>query len=200
MSLRVEPVGPGHADALADLFARTDSPCHCRWWHFQGDKNAWLDRCANAPERNRDELIADLQAPLGAPRGVVALAGDADVVGWMKLSPATTVPKIYDQRPWKGLASLSDREGVLTIGCFLVDAAWRRRGVTGSLLDAGIAVALGTGARAIDAFPRTRDVGHESELWTGALEPFQARGFRELHAVGPYRALRRVLTGDVHSG
>src|SRR5262245_14366923 len=87
-----------HGPELAALFARTGSPCFCRWWHFSGDKNAWLDRCANAPEENRAELLASLGSGRDDARGVVALTHDGKVVGWTKLAPAAAVKKLYEQR------------------------------------------------------------------------------------------------------
>jgi hypothetical protein len=38
----VEDARPEHARAIAELFEREGCACFCRWWHFEGDKNAWL--------------------------------------------------------------------------------------------------------------------------------------------------------------
>ncbi|HEX4515130.1 MAG TPA: N-acetyltransferase, partial [Polyangiaceae bacterium] len=56
----VEAVAPRHLDALADLFRACECPCFCRYWHFEGDKNAWLERCALTPAINEAELRADV--------------------------------------------------------------------------------------------------------------------------------------------
>ena len=60
-------------DALAALFERAESPCFCRYWHFEGDKNAWLDRCANRPRRTATRAagrrsVAGSAARVVAPR------------------------------------------------------------------------------------------------------------------------------------
>ncbi len=199
MTPAVVPVEPGHAVGLLELFTRAGSPCNCRFWHFAGDKNAWLDRCANAPGTNRDELQAEIAGAGAGARGMVALA-DGLVVAWMKLAPANQIPKVYEQRPFKGLPVLGDRDGALTVGCFLVDPVWRRRGLTRRLLDAGIAWARATDARAVDAFPRTSDAGHPEELWMGTVSAFEERGFLVLHGVGPYRAMRLDLRLPRDSG
>ena len=49
----VEPARPADAPGLGALFRGADCPCHCRYFHFEGDKNAWLDRCANDVDANR---------------------------------------------------------------------------------------------------------------------------------------------------
>ncbi|HTA90237.1 MAG TPA: hypothetical protein VK745_11695 [Polyangiaceae bacterium] len=116
-SLALEAAEARHAGALVDLFARTGTPCHCQYWHFGGDKNAWLDRLFHAPEQNREAFIAGLQNE--ELKGVVALA-EGQAVGWMKLCSAERVPKLYQQRLYKGLHCFAGaRDGVLTVGCML---------------------------------------------------------------------------------
>ena len=77
------------ADALAALFRRTESNCFCEWWHFDGDKNAWLARLVEAPEANCAGLVGRAAGPDLA--GVVALSVAGDAVGWMKLTAASAV-------------------------------------------------------------------------------------------------------------
>jgi GNAT superfamily N-acetyltransferase len=184
---------PEHATALLQLFARTGSPCHCRWWHFGGDKNVWLDRCANAPRLNAEELRARLDESSDEASGVVALAAGR-AVGWMKLCPAAAVPKLYEQRLYRALPCFSgEREHVFVVGCFLVDEGWRRRGLCARLLDHGIRHARERGARAIEAFPRRSDALRPDELWTGPASTFLAAGFEIIHDFAPYPVLRRNL-------
>jgi len=185
------PASAEHAEGLVALFERTGSPCFCRWWHFTGDKNAWLDRCANRPTESRDELRAALRGASDEARGVVALAEAGGVIGWMKLAPALSVPKLFEQRLYKGLPCLDgERSGVWVVGCFLVDEAERRAGVAGALLDAGLAHAKRSGATAVEAFPRRAEGVPAEQLWTGPLELFEHRGFRVVNELSPYPVLR----------
>jgi len=192
--LRIEPAGPEHEEGLSALFERNDSPCFCRWWHFEGDKNAWEDRCANAPAESRRELSGRLAGHSDEARGLVAL-GDGQLVGWMKLSPAGVMQKLYAQRLYRGLPCFEgERSGVFTIGCFLVDEAWRRRGVARALVDAAVEIAPRWGARALEAFPRRGDALSAQEMWTGPAEALTDAGFREVFDFKPYPVLRRELT------
>ncbi len=190
------PVTREHAAALGALFERCESACYCRYWHFAGDKNAWLERCALAPGKNREELTAALEhANAGDDLlGVVALTPGGDVAGWMKLSAAQAVPKLYDQRLYRGLSCFSgERAGVLVVGCFLIDEPWRRQGVARRLLGAGIDAARRRGARALEAFPRRSSPLRPDEQWTGPLQVFESAGFAVVHDFGPYPVLRLTL-------
>ncbi len=193
--LVVEPAEARHAPALVDLFARTNTPCHCQYWHFEGDKNAWLDRSFNAPEQNRAAFVHDLAQP--GPNGLVALEPSGQAVGWLKLTPAERVPKLYGQRLYKGLAIFEGRrDGVLTVGCMLVDEALRRRGVARALLRGALELAKTNGARAIEAFPRRSDEAGPAELWMGPPAVFLEAGFEIVNDFGPYPVLRHTLGSE----
>jgi GNAT superfamily N-acetyltransferase len=195
LQLELAAAEPKHTDALLSLFERSNTPCHCQYWHFDGDKNAWLERLFHAPEQNRAAFVASLAAAPSELRGVVALhAGQA--VGWLKLCPAESVPKLYDQRLYRGLPALSGgREGVLTVGCLLVDEEFRRQGVARALIQHAVVVAEARGARCIEAFPRRADLVGPAELWTGPFSVFEQAGFKIVSDFGPYPVLRYDFAG-----
>jgi GNAT superfamily N-acetyltransferase len=192
LSFECQPLSHAHTASLPALFERAASGCFCEWWHFEGDKNAWLDRLAHAPEENKKRLVERAEAP--GLRGVVAVEPGGAVVGWMKLTPASSVPKLYAQRPYRGLSCLrEDRERTATVGCFLVDPAWRRHGVSEALLRAGIELAKASGAAALEAFPRHAEHLRDEELWTGPYDLFHRHGFELVHEIAQYPVLRRML-------
>jgi GNAT superfamily N-acetyltransferase len=157
--------------------------------------NAWLERCATAPEQNRAELGAALASGSDEARGVVALAGDA-LVGWLKVAPAAAVKKAYDRKLYRGLPCFEgDREGVFLVGCALVHPAHRRRGVATALVAGAARIAKDRwGARALEALPRRpREPVSDEELWTGPMGAFIGGGFVEVNAFEPYPVLRREL-------
>lgn len=186
-------VASADAARLNALFDAAECGCHCRYWHFAGDKNAWLERLAQDPARNGAELSHDLAIPELGPHGTVALLQDR-IVGWMKLTRAERVQKLYEQRPYRGLDCFGgDRSRVLTIGCILVDPAFRRSGVARGLLAAALEAARGAGATSIEAFPRNGRELADAEAWMGPAALFESAGFRTVRAVGPYPVLRKVL-------
>ena len=192
LPVRCEALGPGSAHALAALFDVVGSTCFCRYFEFEGDKNAWLARLFHEPEQNRAELAARARRPgLG---GVVARLDDGRVVGWMKLEPALALPKLYAQRTYKNLPIFTgDRAHVWTVGCFLVEPACRRQGVARALLATGIELARAAGARSLEAFPRRAEGVPDEQLFTGPLPLFAAAGFRVVHEQAQYPVLRRDL-------
>jgi hypothetical protein len=186
--LLLEAAGPEHADALLALFERSSTPCNCQYWHFSGDKNAWLERLFHAPELNRAAFAHHLT--LSGMKGVVALR-DGKAVGWMKLCLAETILKLYDQRLYKGLPCFNGpRDGVLSVGCLLVDEELRRSGVARALVRKGVELAEQSGARAIEAFPRRSDDAGPAELWTGPVSIFTEAGFKIVNDFQPYPVLR----------
>jgi GNAT superfamily N-acetyltransferase len=196
--LRVEAAAPAHEAGLASLFEAAGSPCHCRFWHFEGTSNAWLERCATAPEQNRADFAAALHAGGDEARGVVALGLDGGVVGWLKVTPAAGMKKVYDRRLYRGLPCFAgDRAGVMVIGCALVHPAHRHAGVATALVEGAVRLAPAWGARALEAFPRRpKEPVSDEELWTGPMGAYARNGFVEVSDFEPYPVLRRVLTGE----
>lgn len=195
LAFTIEAAGPEHGDGLSVLFAAEASPCYCRYWHFEGERNAWLERCAFNPEENEAELRARLAQGSDEARGIVAKSSEGQIVGWLKLAPQVAMRKLYDQRLYRQLPCFEgDRDGVFTIGCLLVHPAWRRRGVARELVAGAIRIAPSFGARALEAFPRRVPEGaHDADLFMGPEGVYFENGFVRVYEIGPYPVLRREL-------
>jgi GNAT superfamily N-acetyltransferase len=192
----VSPAGPEHSAALEQLFAATCFGCYCRFWHFDGHARQWLMRCANTPELNAVEMRSALAEQRDDARGLVAHAPDGMLAGWLKLAPAPAVPKLYEQRLYKGLEIFSgDRSGVYAIACVLVHEAFRRRGVARALISAAVAHARALGAHSLEAFPRTDSDVADAALMMGPLAVYRELGFATLRDTPPYPVLRKDLRG-----
>lgn len=194
-SLRVEAATPAHFEGLAALFEAAGSPCFCRFWHFAGDNNAWLDRCYNAVGENRAEFESALRAGSDEARGIVASDEHGAIVGWLKVAPVAVMKKAYARRLYRNLPCFEgDRTGVFTIGCAMVHPAHRHRGVATALVAGAVRIAPSWGARALEAFPRRpKEPVSDDELWTGPMGVYEKNGFVEVHTFEPYPVLRREL-------
>jgi GNAT superfamily N-acetyltransferase len=194
--LRVEPIAPGHESAFAALFEASASTCFCQFWHFEGNKNAWLARAAEEPDHNRrlhEALVAEKDARAG---GLLAFERDI-AVGWMKLTPRAVVPKLRRLPVYKAL-DLGEDEGIWSIGCFLVRPSHRGRGVARALLAAAEAHVLASGGHAIEAYPRhSLEPMHPEEAWMGPEAIFVRAGFTGVGGgdawAAPYPVLRKTL-------
>ncbi len=168
---RVEDYEP-----LTKLFERDAHDCHCQFWHFAGDKNGWIERCALAPEKNRDALREEL-AHEEKPIGVVAYDGAA-LVGWLRLNRRATLPKLLATSVYRDLGADHD---AASIACVLVAEEARQKGVARALIVEAIAAAREHGCREVEAYPHRATFRlSDHEAWRGPHELFAALGFREV--------------------
>jgi GNAT superfamily N-acetyltransferase len=192
MTIEVVPLEPRYLDALADLFRACECPCFCRYWHFEGDKNAWLERCATTPQVNEAELRADVVRGEARSAGLLAFGSGADAVGYMKLAPRAALPKLRGRSVYRA-HDLGPDEGVLSIGCLLVHPAARRRGVARALVTHALHFARERGACAIEAYPHRAAGLGAHEMWTGPCDMLVSLGFRHVAGDDPYPVLRFTI-------
>ena len=193
--MRVERVNESHLAGLHALFEAASSTCFCRYWHFEGNKNEWLDRCAHRPEENRAELDAAVAERREDGEGLVAIADDGTLVGWMKLTRRSAVPKLRRLPVYRSL-DLGDEDAVLAIGCFLTHPAHRRTGIARALVEGAERLAGERGASAIEGYPRRSSSPlYDEEAWQGPERVFVATGFEHAAGEPPYPVYRKVLRG-----
>jgi GNAT superfamily N-acetyltransferase len=188
-----------HADGLLALFESAGSGCYCNYWHFDGDKNAWLERCYLKPDENRAALVERLAA--SELCGVVTRNDAGAICGWMKVMPAAHLSRLYDQRVYRRLPYFEEqsaemRQRTYTIACMYVAEADRGRGAAHALLGAAIAAAKEAGARAIEAFPRGAPEGERlrpDQVWLGPEGLYLTAGFRAVTDFRAYPVLRLDL-------
>jgi len=194
---RYERATSAHTEGLLALFDAAGSGCFCNYWHFEGDKNAWLERCYLKPEENRAALALRLAGPELC--GVVASVAGR-VCGWLKVVRSSALPRLYQQRVYRSLpcfqAEPPAREQVYAIACLYVAEAEREHGVAGALLRTAIEVVRELGGAALEAFPRAAPAGERlrpDEVWLGPEALFQASGFTPVSDFRPYPVLRLLL-------
>ncbi len=197
--ITIEPLTAARAGAWAELFEASSSACFCRYWHFEGDKNAWLLRCATTPDQNRQEQVGWLAAGDDRAQGLVAMRGDT-CVGWLKLTPRASVPKLRRLPVYRTL-NLGDDEGVWSIGCLLVRPDARGEGTSNALISAAPEHAKLWGARAVEAYPHVQTVdAADEQMWRGVISSYERAGFVHVAGELPYPVLRHPLGDKLHRG
>jgi GNAT superfamily N-acetyltransferase len=190
---RVEALAEGHLPQVRAFFETTHNTCFCRYWHFVGTKNDWLDRCANRPEENAADLEAAVRAADPGARALVALDDSGEIIGWMKLTPRDAVPKLRALPVYRNL-DLGDGRTTFSIGCFLVRPDMRGRGVARALVEAAPRFVREWGGQAIEAYPRrSTEPLHAEEAWQGPERVFVEAGFEAVVDVAPYPVYRRAV-------
>ncbi len=187
---RVVPVSPADLEALEDLFEACASSCFCRYWHFAGNKNEWLARCAHAPDDNCSELREAIQKGDGTGRGLVAYEED-DAVGWLKLGRRAALRKLTNLPVYRAYTA-AGAESADVIACLLVRPSCRRKGVARALVAAAENVSRSAGAVALEAYPRHCEAPmHDEEAWMGPERVFIERGYEIVFGAAPYPVYRK---------
>jgi ribosomal protein S18 acetylase RimI-like enzyme len=157
------------ADYLAffDHRAFSDNPrwagCYCYFPLHDPEQTNWQERSG---AENRAAVTACAQA--GALRGVLAYADDK-VVGWCNAGPWSQFPMLRD-------FPQADQDSVGVVFCFVVDPAYRGRGVAKALLDAACEQFRAAGLKAAQAKPARHAEGAAANH-LGPLAMYLAAGF-----------------------
>ncbi|WP_394820955.1 GNAT family N-acetyltransferase [Pendulispora albinea] len=193
MTFEVVPLDRAHVDGWAALFEACHCACYCRYWHFSGTTNAWLERSAFSPEVSREEQVRALEAGDPSARGLVAVAVPDKVVGWIKVAPRAAVPKLRKGRVY-GALDLGSDDGVYSIACFLVHPEHRRKGVARALVEAAEGAVRAWGGRAIEAYPRrSGELLRDEEVWMGPERIYIDAGYTHFAGEAPYPVYRKQL-------
>src|SRR5262245_4280929 len=132
--LTIRPLTPERWSAVEDLFGDLGAcgGCWCIYWRIG---SAYRRRPRARNKAAFREIVRS-----GPPPGLLAFEGDL-AVGWCQLTPRDALPWL--DRAWR-LARV-DAMPVWSISCFYVRKGYRRKGVTGALIAAAVAVARRAG-------------------------------------------------------
>jgi GNAT superfamily N-acetyltransferase len=128
----------------------------------------------------------------GDPPGILVYAGGRPV-GWCAVGPRESYPALERSRTLKRV----DDEPVWSVTCFFVDRPYRRKGLTGKLLEAAVAYARSRGAKIVEGYPVAPRQGSlpDAFAWTGLVGAFEKAGFVEVARRSPSRPIVRVGAG-----
>ena len=140
------------------------------------------------PEENRRELETALANRDDSARGLVAVE-DGVVVGWMKLAPRASLPKLTSLPVYRAIDFRAD--DALSIGCFLIGPEHRKKGIARALVQHAAKIARDRGIAIVEAYPHVIERAmYDEEAWMGPASIFTSEGFVQEAGELPYPVLR----------
>lgn len=188
--LRIVPANDATWEDLQAVFGvrGSSSICWCQRYKMQPK-----ERCVATV--GADELAPRLreQTACGQPEsamttGLVAYV-DGEPAGWCAVNPRSANPRLLSQcpTPWVGRSEDKTDDSVWAVTCILTRAGFRRRGISRALTRAAVDFARQRGARALEGYPHTTEVGH-----VGTPNVFASAGFVEVSRPTPRRIVMRI--------
>jgi GNAT superfamily N-acetyltransferase len=177
------------------LFQKPGGWSHCWCMHFQRarglPKNQQLRLRAERAVRNRRQKLELVEQ--GRAHGILVYA-HGEPVGWCQFGRREELPRIDNRRNYRGLVPERD-EKLWRITCFVVETAYRRRGIASAALKAALQAIKSNGGGLVEAYPLkswlARAFGNEST--PGVLSMFEKEGFKVVAPFGTTRFSTGVL-------
>ena len=183
MKLQFHPLIPQRWPDLEELFGERGAcgGCWCMWWRLA--RSEWTRQKGSA---NKAAFRKIVQA--GPSPGLLAYA-DGRPIGWCALGPRADYPVLERSRSLQPI----DAQPVWSVTCFFVARPFRRKGVSGRLLEAAVGYARLRGARIVEGYPvePRQSIMPDAFAWTGTAAAFRGAGFTEVARRSPSRPIMR---------
>jgi GNAT superfamily N-acetyltransferase len=187
--LRIVPANEATWEDLQAIFGTRGSPARdwCQRYKMR-PKEGWGTVGADGLASRFREQTACGQPDSETTTGLVAYL-DGEPVGWCAVDPRSANPRLLSHCPvpWAGRNEDKTDASVWAVTCFVTRAGFRRRGITRALARAAVDFARQRGARALEAYPHSTEVGH-----VGTPAVFTAAGFVEVNRPTTRRILMRI--------
>jgi GNAT superfamily N-acetyltransferase len=185
MDLEFHPVTPDRWSDLETLFGPRGAcgGCWCTYWRMSRSEFNLLKG-----EGNRQLLMSIVDS--GEVPGLLAYHAGKPV-GWVSLEPRPAFPALARSRILKPV----DEKPVWSVVCFFVAKAYRRKGMTVSLLKAAVEYARQQGAEVVEGYPVEPKQGSVPDpfVYTGLASAFRQAGFEEVLRRSETRPIMRYV-------
>ena len=169
VSWLTHPVTSDRFEDFADVINPNRRASHC--WCLSHRLRA--QDIAELGEGNREKAMRAL-CERSHPPGVVTYLDDVPV-GWCNVGPRSEIPRLVNS----SLIRPVDDLPVWSIVCVVVRGGYRKRGVTGPLLEGALEYARTHGAPAVEAYPVDPPGRMDTTMaFVGTRSMFQKAGFR----------------------
>jgi len=182
IELSIKPITRNLWTDLEELFGLNGAcgGCWCMNWKLRGKA---YEEAKGYRARQMHKSIVDA----GTVTGLLAYA-NGEVVGWVAVEPRGEYEKLAHSRILKPV----DDQLVWSVTCFYVAKAYRRQGVTVSLLKAAVEHVRQMGGRIVEGYPVDAQKDMPAPfVFTGMASAFQKAGFKEVARNSPTRPIYR---------
>ena len=195
------PVTPDRFEDFADVVNRNRRSTHC-WCLSHRLQATEITELGGTGEHAREQAMRAL-CEREHPPGVVTYL-DGEPVGWCNIGPRAEITRLARS----SLIRPVDDVPVWSIVCVVVRSGFRRRGVTGRLIEGAVAYAAANGAPAVEAHP-VDPGGDRMDLtmaFVGTRLMFEKVGFTVVGTTDavasrmPRLVMRRDLPRDLPGG
>jgi GNAT superfamily N-acetyltransferase len=188
-SIEIQPVTLERWDDLVALFETSPVTSSC-WCMSPRVRASEFSRFGAAARQRNREMMHDLVAA-GMVPGLLAYV-DGRPVGWISVGPQEEFVRLRRSR---ATVPPADGRPVWLIVCFYTLRAYRRQGITRSLVQAAVQHAAAHRAAALEAFPVARwgETMLSGHAYTGTASTFRELGFYEVGLSGRARGEPRII-------
>jgi GNAT superfamily N-acetyltransferase len=193
MTWETHPVTPDRFEDFADVVNKNRRENHC-WCLSHRLSAKEIEELGGTGSGRRETAVRRL-CEREHPPGVVTYL-DGEPVGWCSIGPRSEIPRIAASK----LIRPVDDVPVWSIICVIVRSGFRKRGVTGHLIEGAVEYARSQGAPAVEAHP-VDPVGRMdlTMAFVGTKEMFEHAGFEVIGTTDavasqmPRLVMRRTL-------
>jgi GNAT superfamily N-acetyltransferase len=166
------PVTPDRFEDFADVINKNRRPTHC-WCLSHRLQAKEIEELGGTGADSRERAMRSL-CEREHPPGVVTYL-DGEPVGWCNIGPRSEITRLAQSK----LIRPTDDLPVWSIVCVVVRSGFRKRGVTGHLLEGAVAYAASHGAPAVEAHPVDPKGRMDLTMaFVGTRAMFEKAGFR----------------------
>jgi ribosomal protein S18 acetylase RimI-like enzyme len=109
--------------------------------------------------------------------GILVYTGK-EPVGWTQFGASDELPRIDNTQNYRKLELDNSGEKLWRITCFVVDKAYRRRGVAGVGLRAALEAIRKKGGGLVEAYPVSKTDQGSNYVYCGTVSMFEQAGFK----------------------
>lgn len=157
------------------------SGCWCMWWRMTRSD---FSKTSGLEKKN---CLLDIVNEKRVPGILGYLEGKP--VAWCSIAPRDEFPSLDRSN----VLARVDEKVVWSMVCFYFAVGFRRKGLMGKMIEAGVAFAKERGAKIVEAYPidPQRKIS-SSEVFSGLASAFVKAGFIEVARRSPSRPVMRL--------